>query len=233
MLEMIVLALLLMLTLVVLHKGVKVVPQGENWTVEQFGRYIKTLEPGLHLIIPFVQAVAKRVNVQEQILDIPEQTVITRDNAAVIVDGLIYYRVDDAQKAANRVRDLKQALANLGVTNIRAVTGEMAFDEVLSKRSEINDKLLTVLDAATNPWGTKVTRVEIRKVEPPRQLLDAMNLQMTAERRRRAAVAEAEGLRQAAIEKAEGEKQSIVLRASGDLEAAKMQALAREPRPRR
>jgi regulator of protease activity HflC (stomatin/prohibitin superfamily) len=204
------------------------VPQGEVWTVERFGAFTRLLQPGLNLIIPFVDNVGRRLNVQEVVLDIPEQSVITRDNASVAVDGIVYYRVMEPARAAYAVQNLQQALTALTMTNIRSVIGEMDLDATLSGRERINSSLLVTLDGATDPWGVKVGRVEIRKVEPPENLVRAMNLQMTAERERRATVMRAEGDRAAAIQRAEGEKQALILSAEGRQQAALRDAEARE-----
>jgi regulator of protease activity HflC (stomatin/prohibitin superfamily) len=224
----IVLIVLLLLAVLTATRGIRTVPQGEVWTVERFGAFTRMLGPGLNFIIPFIDGIGRRVNVQEQVLDIPEQAVITRDNATVAVDGIVYYRVMDAAKAAYAVQDLNFALAALAMTNIRAVVGEMELDATLSGRERINSSLLSILDGATDPWGVKVSRVEIRKIEPPDNLIRAMNLQMTAERERRATVAKAEGEREAEIKRAEGEKQSLILAAEGRREAAFRDAEARE-----
>jgi len=208
--------------------GVKTVPQGEVWTVERFGAYTHQLQPGLNFIVPFVDGIGRKMNVQEQVLDIPEQSVITRDNASVDVDGVIYFRVMEPEMAAYQVANLPIALATLAMTNIRSVIGEMELDATLSSRERINSQLLIILDGATMPWGVKVSRVEIRKIEPPENLIRSMNLQMTAERERRAVVARADGDRQAAIMRAEGEKQALVLSAEGRRLAAVQDAEARE-----
>ena len=208
---------LLVLAVVTVAKGIRTVPQGEVWSVERFGAFTRLLQPGLNLIIPYVDRVGRRLNVQEVVLDIPEQAVITRDNATVATDGIVYYRVMDPVKAAYAVQDLQQALTALAMTNIRAVVGEMDLDATLSGRDRINTTLLSILDGATEPWGVKVSRVEIRKIEPPENLIRAMNLQMTAERERRAAVA-----------RAEGEKQALVLAAEGRRDSAVRDAEARE-----
>lgn len=208
---------ILLVAIIAIIMGVRTVPQGQVWTVERFGRFTRTLDPGLGLIIPVVDRIGHRMVIQETVLDIPEQAVITKDNAAVLVDGIVYYRVMDVVKAAYQVAGLANALEALAMTNLRSVIGSMTFDETLSKREEISRQLMTVLDAATDPWGVKVTRVELRKVEPPANLVEAMNLQMTAERRRRAVVAEAEGKREA-----------VVLEAQGRKEAADLDAQARE-----
>ena len=219
---------LLLLGVVTAWKGIKTVPQGWVWTVERFGAFTRLLQPGLNLIIPYVDTVGRKMNVQEVVLDIPEQSVITRDNATVAVDGIVYYRVMDAAKAAYQVQNLTGALEALAMTNIRSVIGEMDLDATLSGRERINSSLLLTLDGATDPWGVKVSRVEIRKVEPPENLVRAMNLQMTAERERRAMVMRAEGDRAAAIQRAEGEKQALILAAEGRQQAALRDAEARE-----
>jgi regulator of protease activity HflC (stomatin/prohibitin superfamily) len=213
----IVLVVLLLVAIVTAWRGIKTIPQGEVWTVERFGAFTRLLQPGLNLIIPFVDAVGRKLNVQEVVLDIPEQSVITRDNASVAVDGIVYYRVMDPAKAAYAVQDLQQALIALTMTNIRAVIGELDLDQTLSSRERINSSLLTILDGATEPWGVKVSRVELRKVEPPDNLVRAMNLQMTAERERRATLL-----------RAEGEKAALILAAEGRREAAFRDAEARE-----
>jgi len=213
----IVLLVLLLLAVITAARGVRTVPQGEVWTVERFGAFTRLLEPGLNFIVPFIDNIGRRMNVQEVVLDIPEQSVITRDNASVAVDGIVYYRVMDPEKAAYAVQRLEQALTALTMTNIRAVIGEMDLDQTLSSRERINSSLLVILDGATEPWGMKVSRVELRKVEPPENLVRAMNLQMTAERERRATVM-----------RAEGDKQALILAAEGRQEAAQRDAAARE-----
>lgn len=208
--------------------GVRTVPQGQVWTVERFGAFTRLLQPGLNLLFPLVERVGHKMNVQEIVNDIPEQAVITRDNAAVVVDGIMYYRVLDPAKAAYGAQNLVQALTSMAMTNIRSVIGAMDLDGALSGREEINAKLLVTLDHATAPWGVKVSRVELRKIEPPENLVRAMNLQMTAERERRATVARAMGEREAAVARAEGQKQATVLEAEARLEAAMKDAAARE-----
>jgi regulator of protease activity HflC (stomatin/prohibitin superfamily) len=219
--------LLLVLIVVTLIAGVKTVPQGQVWTVERFGAFTRLILPGLNFVLPYVDRVGRRLNVQEQVVDIPEQSVITRDNATVLVDGIIYFRVMEPEKAAYQVANLPVALNTLAMTNIRSVIGEMELDATLSSRERINTSLLLTLDGATEPWGVKVSRVEIRKIEPPANLIQAMNLQMTAERERRAVVARADGEREAAIKRAEGEKQALILAAEGRQQAAIRDAQAR------
>ncbi len=218
----------LVLVVVTVFAGAKTVPQGQMWTVERFGAFTRLLQPGLNFIVPYMDRVGRRLNVQEQVQDIPEQSVITKDNATVTVDGVIYFRVMEAEKAAYQVQSLTQALSTLAMTNIRAVVGELELDSALSSRERINTQLLTILDGATEPWGVKVSRVELRKIEPPANLIEAMNKQMTAERERRATVMRADGEREAAILRAEGQKQSKVLEAEGTQLAAERQAQARE-----
>jgi regulator of protease activity HflC (stomatin/prohibitin superfamily) len=207
---------------------VRTVPQGYQWTVERFGRYRITLQPGLRLINPFIDAIGRKMNVQEAVLEIPAQNVITKDNASVIVDGIVFYQVIDASRAAYEVQNLKQAVVNITMTNIRTAIGGLDLDETLSKRDEINERLLRVLDAATEAWGTKITRVELKDVRPPEDVQLSMAKQLTADRERRAAVLRAEGIKQAAILEAEGAKQAQILAAEGRLVAAQRDAEARE-----
>lgn len=220
--------ILVALAVWILWSTVKIVPQGTNFTVENLGRYTRTLTPGMHILIPVIERVGHQINMKEQVIDIPSQDVITRDNAMVRVDGVAFFQILNAAKAAYEVDMLELAMINLTLTNIRTVMGSMDLDELLSNRDVINRKLLQVVDAATEAWGVKVTRIEIKDIAPPRDLVDSMARQMKAEREKRAQILESEGLRQAAILKAEGEKQAVMLEAEGRREAAFRDAEARE-----
>src|SRR5579862_1441327 len=222
------LIVLAVVVLAVIARGVRTVPQGYQWTVERFGRYRVTLRPGLRLVNPFIDAIGRKINVQETVLEIPAQNVITKDNASVIVDGIVFYQVIDASRASYEVQNLQSAVTNITMTNIRTAIGALDLDETLSKRDEINERLLRVLDAATEPWGTKITRVELKDVRPPEDVQLSMAKQLTADRERRAAILRAEGIKQAAILEAEGTKQSQILAAEGRLAAAQKDAEARE-----
>jgi regulator of protease activity HflC (stomatin/prohibitin superfamily) len=216
------------LALIVLFGAVKIVPQGREFTVERFGRYTRTLKPGISFLTPFIEGVGRRINMMEQVLDVPQQEVITKDNVGVKVDAIVFIQVMDAAAAAYRITNLELSIAQLAMTNLRTVVGSMDLDEVLSQRDAINSRLLSVIDDATTPWGVKVARIEIKDLQPPPDITNAMARQMKAERERRAVITEADGEKQAAVTRAEGAKQSAILQAEGRREAAYRDAEARE-----
>jgi len=216
------------LAVVTIFKAVKSVPQGSNWTVERFGAYTHTLPPGLHFIFPFVDSIGARMNMMETFLDVPSQEVITKDNAMVRVDAVVFFQVFDSAKAAYEVTNLTGSILNLSMTNLRTVVGSMTLDEINNERERINANLLKVVDEATSPWGVKINRIEIREVQPPRDLVESMARQMKAERDKRATILEADAARENAIRRAEGEKQAAILEAEGRREAAYREAEARE-----